>query len=341
MIEEFGTEVETKGGQPYGNQTDSASYAKPITGRNKMESDKKEKKESNNPSQWACYPENEFAAVGRTTKILPNGLYTVDSDNRGIVFKKKEINVDDLIHFPNSLGDRILQEIDQFWTVAAPKFKAHGFLHRRGYLFYGPQGSGKTCILQQVIADIINRGGLVFLGTCNPEFLSMALNHFRNLEFKRPIITLFEDIDAIINNFGESSVLAFLDGEMQIDKCINIATTNFPELLPKRLVNRPRRFDRIIKIGFPSAEMRKIYFQKKLGIEDPVKWVAASQDYSFAACAELVISVECFGNSFDETKKRLDEMMKATPSSSEFDGKLVGFNSMNGSDSKTGRNGGF
>jgi SpoVK/Ycf46/Vps4 family AAA+-type ATPase len=131
-------------------------------------------------------------------------------------------------------------------------------------LLHGPAGSGKTCLVQQIIADIVKSDGLVFQCTNHPAVFNDGLSQFRKVEPNRPIVCLFEDIDAIVEEHGEDEILTLLDGENQIDKVLNIATTNYPEKLDKRLVARPRRFDRVLEIGMPTAEVRKMYFQKKI-----------------------------------------------------------------------------
>jgi ATP-dependent 26S proteasome regulatory subunit len=55
--------------------------------------------------------------------------------------------------------------------------------------------------------------------------------------------------------------LSVLDGENQVDKVLNIATTNYPEKLDRRLVGRPRRFDRLIYIDMPNHVVRREYFK--------------------------------------------------------------------------------
>ena len=42
-----------------------------------------------------------------------------------------------------------LREIARFWGMG-DRFAQHGFLHRRGYLFYGKQGSGKSSLATSV-----------------------------------------------------------------------------------------------------------------------------------------------------------------------------------------------
>ena len=96
-----------------------------------------------------------------------------------------------------------------------------------------------------------------------------------------------------------------------------------------RLVARPRRFDRVLRISHPSKEVRKMYFEKKLKIEkdELKKWVNASEGFSFASCAELVISVKCFEKPFEQSVETLKEMADIKISSREYetDEKGVGF----------------
>lgn len=290
--------------------------------------------------QWAALGSGNFRAVGRTIKKLPSAMYSLSADESGLLFIRKPIEVDDLIKFPDSLADTLLAEIDEFWSKDCEgKFSYYGYLQRRGYMLYGPQGGGKTCICQLIVQDIIKRGGLVILANCNPGLTSDALQQFREVEQDRPIVCLFEDIDSIINQWGEANLLSLLDGENQVTKVCNVATTNFPEQLPRRIISRPRRFDRVIKIGFPPEEHRRIYFTTKLKIDSKEvdQWVKATHNFSFAACAELVISVKCLGNDFDETVAVLNKLNEGKASSAEFDEKPgFGFAS-NGADKSCGK----
>jgi hypothetical protein len=289
-----------------------------------------------NKEQWAVLGSGTYRAVGKSLAKLPPAMYSLDSDNAGNLFVKKPIEVDSLLRFPNSVADDILSEIDTFWGEECTKaFAYYGYLHRRGYLLYGPQGGGKTCACQLIIADIIKRGGLVILANGSPAHTSSCLLEFREIEPDRPIVCLFEEMEAIISRHGEADILSLLDGENQISRVINISTTNFPELLPQRIISRPRRFDRVIKLGFPPASHRQIYFTHKLKIkENEVEaWVKATDGFSFAACAELVISVKCLGNDFDETIEVLSKLSRGKASSEEFSSS-AGFSNGNRSEGK-------
>jgi SpoVK/Ycf46/Vps4 family AAA+-type ATPase len=270
--------------------------------------------------QWSICGPNTYKPVSFTFPKLEKGIYNIyASQNHGIVFERKTICVDDLLRFPDSVSDKILKEITVFWNKGE-KFKFHGFLHRRGYLLHGPAGSGKTCLVQQIIADIVNADGLVFQCTNHPSVFNDGLSNYRKVEPDRPVVCLFEDIDAIVDEYGEDEILTLLDGENQIDKVLNIATTNYPEKLDPRLIARPRRFDRVMEIDMPPDKVRKMYFEKKLKIDghELRKWVGATEGFSFAACAELVISVMCFEMPFDDAVERLREMTEVKVTSKDY-----------------------
>ncbi|MFA5395453.1 MAG: ATP-binding protein [Methanogenium sp.] len=285
--------------------------------------------------QYTRVDTDSYMAVGECCNILPAGLYTYRFASGQPLYIKREIHVDELINFPDSLSERVLREIGKFWS-SAEKFLEYGFLQRRGYLFYGPQGSGKSCLVQLIVKGIIERNGLAFICDDNADvFGKIVLRNLRNIEPKRPIVCLFEDIDAMISRSGESEILSLLDGEIQINNVLNIATTNYPERLDKRIVARPRRFDRLIKITMPGSKIRHEYFERKLKnatAEEIDLWTTSTTGFSFAALADLVISVKCLGNPFEDTLSTLKKLQTKSASSKEFEEATIGFNRDNGSD---------
>lgn len=211
-------------------------------------------------------------------------------------------------------------------------FRSLGFLWKRGVLLYGPRGSGKTSTLQLIIKEIVNRGGIaVFVK--EPKLTASGLEMLRRIEPDRPVVVLVEDIDAIQHNYGEADLLSMLDGDLQIDNVVFIATTNYPEKLDKRLVNRPSRFDIVRKIGMPTAEARAIYLAARNDrlADNEVefeKWINETDGFSIAHLKELIVSVEALDADFDETVTRLRVMMDSTPDSHDDDEKrTIGFGS--------------
>lgn len=278
-------------------------------------------------TQWSHGGNGLYYPVGVTQEKLGAGVYTPTENQGQIYFIKQEIKVDNLMELPNSLSSEILNEIDVFWQ-RGELFKEFGFLHRRGMLLVGPPGGGKTSTIQQMLFKLMANGGIAFLCQ-SPNSLSHGLQIFRQIEPERPVVCIFEDIDATVRQYGEETILKILDGENQIDKVLNIATTNYPENLDRRLTARPRRFDRMFEIGYPKEEVRRFYFKNKLKITDAEldMWVKGSEDFSFAAMSELVISVKCFGHDFNKSVEILKNLMNQKPSSDNFKKNVVGFTS--------------
>jgi len=281
------------------------------------------------PCQWKRSKGRVFESCGPTCANLPAGAYDCRCNPQGEVqIVSKRLHADDLIEFASSLPAEILTEIEKFWSLAQ-RFKNQGFLHRRGYLLHGPQGSGKSSVVHQVVRNIIRTGHVAFF--CEvPEVFILALQQFRKVEPDRPMVCVFEDIDAIIEAHDETALLQCLDGSHQIDKVINIATTNYPEKLDRRLVSRPRRFDRIIRIEEPSSRMREAYFRQKLPDLKPgelARWIHLTEGLSFAGLVETVVSVTCLGNDLEETTRMLQDMETRSPRSREYRGRTIGFQS--------------
>lgn len=273
--------------------------------------------------QWTAVRDGSFVACGRPYTKLPPGAYTLFLDNCGEShFKPHPLQTDDLIEFPESVSARVLDEVERFWSMGS-RFSRLGFAHRRGYLFYGKQGCGKSSLIHQIIARVVDDGHVAFFCNSYPHYFTTALNRFREVEPNRPVVCVFEDIDALIKQYGDSELLQLLDGNAQVNRVVNLASTNYPEKLDRRIIARPRRFDRLIKIEAPDATLRKAFFAKKLP-ELPSallgQWVELSAGLPFAALTELVISVECLGNDLEDAAKALRELDSHMPSSDQFGG---------------------
>ena len=63
-----------------------------------------------------------------------------------------------------------------------------------------------------------------------------------------PIIVVFEEFDDQIQNRNESFLKTVLDGNMSIDNCMFMATTNYIDAIPDAMKNRPSRFKYVLNI---------------------------------------------------------------------------------------------
>lgn len=260
--------------------------------------------------RWSYNGDTHWPA-SETTDRLDAGFYRFDHQpNIGPCVIRSSISVDNLIRLPDTAAAEVLSEFAQFWTLRE-RFAARGFLHKRGILLWGPPGSGKTSSLMQMAADIIAQHEGIVCQIENAALAGACLQQIRKIEPDRPIVALIEDLDALVNRHGENEYLSLLDGEAQVDRIVFVATTNYPERLDKRFVDRPSRFDTVRWIGMPTAAARRVYLQAKepsLQDDELQTWVRETDGFSVAHLRELVILVKCFGRSLDQAIARLERM---------------------------------
>jgi ATP-dependent 26S proteasome regulatory subunit len=276
-------------------------------------------------TQWITTDGKSFVGISDTNKVIPSGVYEIGEDKSGnIVYSKLSATLNELIELPDSVAKKIIDEIKMFWSLSA-KYAKHKIMHKRGILMYGPPGGGKTATIQFLMADIIKRGGIV-VKYGRPYLMARGLRILREIEPSKPLVVIMEDIDAIIEEWCESDVLNLLDGIDRIDNAVYIATTNYPEKLGDRVINRPSRFDKRFFVGFPSAEARGVFLKAvAYGVKfDVKKWVADTEEFSIAHLKELFTSVILIGDKYDDALATL-RAMKEEKASGEGDKAKPGF----------------
>lgn len=281
-----------------------------------------EEKTAKDASMWAKQGVSYFPCDEAVDRLAPGQYEILNSQSSGIYFKMANGKFDELIELPDSASEAVIAEIEKFWTKEQ-HFRNFGFLWKRGILLWGPPGSGKTCTLQQVSNNIIKAGGIAVYAS-HPGVTAAGLGIMRRIEPDRPVVVMMEDLDALVHQYGEQDILALLDGELQIDNVVFIATTNYPERLDKRIVNRPSRFDLVRLIDMPNEEARRVYltaknprFQSDDNAEELEKWVKGTDRYSIAHLRELIVSVEVFEVELEFALKRLGQMLDTVPKSTD------------------------
>lgn len=303
-------------------------------GRNMSEKNENEKERY---CKWMIGPNNSFipASDKDTTKEIPAGLYKIQNSMQiGYYLTAQEIFVDQLLELPIKEVNDIIKDIKNFWSKEE-KFNKYNFVYKRGILLYGPPGCGKSGVIQRLMSHLINEknGIILSIGDYSDleRYMAFVPNILRKIEPDRPIITIIEDVDGLIDrSSAESLLLNVLDGMKQTNKIVYIATTNYPEKLKERLLNRPSRFDKRYKISAPNAKVRKYFFENKLNKDDLEKidikkWVEASEGFTLAHLREMIVSIIVMGNNFKVTVERLKKL-KILPSSTEDRESGIGFN---------------
>lgn len=255
--------------------------------------------------------EREWQVVdGRTTVLgykidavaaTEPGIYSVTfrSTDDALVLRRLQLQGDKLIRVAGELPDQILNELDTFWGNGA-LYEKYGFLHRRGYLLYGPPGTGKTVVLRQIAEGMVKRGGIVLWSPCVPAYYTKAIRQLRQVEPELPVLMVMEDLDDVVRNY-EEDLLSLADGGDAQNRVVLVATTNYIDRLPPRVIKRPRRFDRIVEITGLPISVRRIYFARKLDVAEVEQYALATEGLTFAALPEVILATKIYGRGLEET----------------------------------------
>lgn len=226
---------------------------------------KEEKVQPGVVNQYALYG-GGYTATTPTIPSLPPGAYDIHHDNRCTYVTLALPPSGLLLELPEMRSDEVIKVVDNFWDSEKDykegnQFVIGGASFKAGVMIYGPPGSGKSCTIKLVNRKLIARGGTVFFSSGHPAYTMQFLQDFARIEKDRKCIVILEDIDSLIQNYGEAVYLEMLDSAKTINNVLFIATTNYPELLDPRIYNRPGRFSHVIKIGLPGPATRRAYLE--------------------------------------------------------------------------------
>lgn len=145
-----------------------------------------------------------------------------------------------------------------------------GIPYRRGYLLYGPPGSGKTSFIQALAGELDYN--ICILNLSEANLTDDRLNHLMNHIPERSLL-LLEDIDAAFNKRTQteeggfksgvtfSGLLNALDGVASSEETITFMTTNHPEKLDPAIL-RPGRIDyRILINNATPHQIEKMFLR--------------------------------------------------------------------------------
>jgi ATPase family associated with various cellular activities (AAA) len=198
-----------------------------------------------------------------------------------------------------SLKQEIRDDLSRFFATRET-YEQHGVPWKRGVLFVGPPGNGKTHAVKALINSIGKP--CLYVKSFQAEH---ATEHdcirqaFQRARKSAPCIFVLEDLDSLINEGNRSFFLNELDGFAANTGVVALATTNHPERLDPSILDRPSRFDRKYHFDLPAAEERLSYVQHWTASLAPAlhptepglaQVVEGTEGFSFAYLKELFLS---------------------------------------------------
>jgi SpoVK/Ycf46/Vps4 family AAA+-type ATPase len=222
--------------------------------------------------------------------------------------------------------DRTVRELVQrdfeFFLKREDWFRKVRLPFRRGYLFYGPPGNGKTSAIRAMVSHpLISAFSIDF---ANIELTNEALSGlFEAAQNAVPSMVIFEDLDRVYNDKGEPEfhtritlqhLLNCLDGLGSSDGKIVVATANHPKRLDPAILRRPGRFDRVVPFNPPSLALRLEYFRKVASAitdENAIQAAAKrSEGLSFAQLREAYILAGQIAFQRDDAEIRGEDLLE-------------------------------
>lgn len=213
------------------------------------------------------------------------------------------ISWDEVILPANMVRD-IKTNVEGFF--AGQERYAHlGLPHRRGFLFAGPPGCGKTFTLKALASNTpVKFISVQGTADVNDAMLCRALELAEDCT---PAVVLLEDLDRMVQAEGVSlsHFLNLLDGFKALNGVLVIATCNEPDKLDPALIHRPSRFDRVWRFDLPKYEQRLELLRRKGGpyfSASALETVARrSEGFSMAYVQEVVVNalLECAHDEVD------------------------------------------
>ncbi|KAL8994793.1 MAG: hypothetical protein Q9169_005329 [Polycauliona sp. 2 TL-2023] len=262
--------------------------------------------------------ETAMSSNGRTDELLkaigkwqippPAGdkwVYVYDGywfRSRALYDQVKNASWDDVI-LNEGMKKQITSLMHKFFD-SREIYKNLGVSWKRGVIFHGPAGNGKTISIKALMNSLFRSNGLsipsLYVKSATSTYSIRSV--FQQARYMSPCLLIFEDIDTIVTKNTRSYFFNEVDGLENNDGIFMVASTNHLDKLDAGLSSRPSRFDRKYLFPLPSEEERKLYCQfwrrrlkkKEVDVEFPAKICPAAalitDGFSFAYMQEAFVA---------------------------------------------------
>lgn len=172
-----------------------------------------------------------------------------------ILYKRGDITWDD-VYLPENIRIQIKSSVEGFLT-SEQRYKSKKIPWKKGLLFWGPQGTGKTSSIKLICSEYNLKPVTIQAGHANTdEILEEA---FYYASEHGPSLLFLEDLSDLLQQVQINHFLNLMDGINSKDGVFIIATANDISKIQQNITDRPSRFDRKIEFPLPDYEMSQKY----------------------------------------------------------------------------------
>jgi len=198
---------------------------------------------------------NEWLAFQKVCEALVRNLpkrqdvYVIGGTNSHF---KPTIAWEDVI-LPEAFKTDLANDMEAFFEKGVEIYKQLNLAAFRKLLLVGPPGTGKTMLCAALARRAIERGRIV---------VYVSGSDFRGATFQKihqalqivaqsaePVVLIVEEFDNYLTKENKAQILNVLDGMETPNNprgALLLATTNYPEIIDRRIAKRPGRLDRIL-----------------------------------------------------------------------------------------------
>lgn len=244
-------------------------------------------------------------------KTLPAGFYeykpyesTKQPERLAVSnFRGKETVID----LKDSVSAKLLSDISDFLNNEEV-YRQVDTPYKFGALLYGPPGNSKSITIKTMVEKLVKEHDAICIMMHDSFIPSTSfIKKLGALTKNRLKLFIFEELTSSMKTSYINWLLNFLDGHSTLDRAIIVATTNFPEVLPRNIVDRPSRFDEIYEFKNPNEKSRRQLLTHFMGREAEDNEVKLTDKFSVAKVKQFCMFVRVNKLTAEAAAKRLQE----------------------------------
>ncbi|KAI4263808.1 MAG: hypothetical protein L6R42_001059 [Xanthoria sp. 1 TBL-2021] len=249
-----------------------------------------------------------IAAASQWSEDLHDEVWVFDQEywsKDSELWKSVQDSTWDDVILDDTMKKTLVEDVEGFFD-RKDDYKQFGVPWKRGIIFHGIPGNGKTISIKALVHFLSSRSDPVptlyvksLAGCRGPHYAIREI--FTKARQTAPCLLVFEDLDSLITDKVKSFFLNEVDGLESNDGIMMIGSTNYLDRLDPGIAKRPSRFDRKYHFALPAVAERIRYceyWRSKLAnnksIDFPPKLSAAiaeiTEGFSFAYLKEAFIT---------------------------------------------------